>query len=149
MPSATTRLLAVVTLLPSAALLTSLSGCSAQQKLFGKPSSSAAWQSTYEEKKETATANTATATEENAKPITGATRYFLQLAAYTTRENAEKQLAALKKKLKQPAEIFAEQDNGQQYYKLQVGPFPTLQEAVRAEPAIHEAGFDKIRYIRR
>ncbi len=148
MPIATARYLVVPALLvPAIAAMSSLTGCSAQQKLFGKPSSSAARQNTYEEKKATADGPA-----DEARPpavAAGATRYFLQLAAYTTRENAEKQLAALKKKLKQPMEIFEEADNGQQYFKLQVGPFPSLQEAVRAEPAIHEAGFDKIRYIRR
>ena len=153
MTTNTTRLLAFFTALILATTLPALSGCSTQQKLFGKPSSSTAWQSAYEEK-EKALASEAdgmeATTEKSDRPITGDnTRYYLQLAAYSSRANAEAQLKKMKAALKHPIEIFDEQDNGQQFYKLQVGPFPSLQEAVRAEPEIRAAGFDKIRYIRR
>ena len=151
--SATNRLLTFLATLLLVTTLPALSGCSAQQKLFGKPSSSAAWQSAYEEKEKspaTDAAGTEATAEKSDRPITGDnTRYYLQLAAYTSRANAEAQLKKMKTALKHPVVIFDEQDNGQQFYKLQVGPFATLQEAVRAEPEIRAAGFDKIRYIRR
>jgi cell division septation protein DedD len=145
-PSAV-RLSGITTLLLVSTILLGLGGCSAQQKLFGKPSSSTAWQSAYDEK---AAAETDTVKKDVAAdaPATD-TRYYLQLAAYTSRENAEKQLKKMKAALKHPVVIFEESDNDKQYFKLQVGPFANLQEAVRAEPDVLSSGFTKVRYIRR
>lgn len=138
----TAHLFALTTLIPIAL---GLGGCTGQQKLFGKPSSSTAWQTAYEDKEKTGS-NEVAATE--AAPASN-TQYYLQLAAYTSQENAEKQLKKIKSTLKLPAVVFEEPDNNTQYYKLQVGPFATLQEAVRAEPEVRSTGFEKVRYIRR
>ncbi len=143
----TSRLFALTSLLTITMTLVSLSGCTGQQKLFGKPSSSTAWQSAYEEKAKPASDDSTSAAKETA-PATD-TRYYLQLAAYTSRENAEKQQKKLKAALKHPVVIFEEADNGTEYFKLQVGPFANLQEAVRAEPEVLSSGFSKVRYIRR
>ncbi len=146
MTTPTPRLFAFTIPFAITMILVSLSGCTGQQKLFGKPSSSTAWQSAYDEKAEP-TGSDAAATKK-AAPATD-TRYFLQLAAYTSRENAEKQQKKLKATLKHPVVIFAEADDGTEYFKLQVGPFANLQEAVRAEPEVLSSGFTKVRYIRR
>lgn len=144
---ANTRTLIKITITATIITITS-TACVTQQKLFGKPSSD--WQHTYQSAEKSPEGVTEKASVDTESKITkSSTSYYLQPAAYTSKDNALRQQKKLQASMKSPVTIFEEQDNGTQFYKLQVGPFPNLQEAVKAESAIKSAGFDKVRYIRR
>ena len=144
---ASNSLVAITRLIAALSIIVVTNGCATQQKLFGKPSSD--WQQAYQ-------SNAASAAEESSAdkattpPITNLnTAYYLQPVAYSSRDNAERQLKKIKTSIKHPVMIFEEEDNGTLFYKIQIGPFPSLQAAAAAERDVLAAGFEKVRYVRR
>lgn len=126
------------------------SGCSLQQKILGKSGDSVAWKDNDKNTAEAVSTVPQTGPANQSAPITGDnTRYYLQPVAYTNRANAEKMQKTLKGELKYPVVIFEEVDDGKTYFKIQIGPFNTLQDAVKAERDVMNSGFEKLRYIRR
>ncbi len=77
-------------------------------------------------------------------------KLYIQVAAFSSPDNAKKLRDQLAKAQSYPVEVYQETTENGTFYKVQFGPFASVKEADAAEHTIRAAAnTDKISYVRR
>ncbi|MGV6817705.1 MAG: SPOR domain-containing protein [Thiotrichales bacterium] len=78
------------------------------------------------------------------------TRIYIQLAAFDNEANARKYRDELAKKQSQPVVVYRDDTADQAQFKVQLGPYATLNAAASGERKLRQQlDIDKVRYVRR
>lgn len=78
------------------------------------------------------------------------TQIYIQLAAFGNEANARKYRDELAKKQSQPVVVYRDDTADQAKFKVQIGPYATLNAAASGERQLRQQlDIDKVRYVRR